>query len=205
MLKNAFVAVVAVGALASSSAAAPEEIVVIVNKDNDVTELSPEQLEAIFAMSQRQWRGGSTIVAFNYEPGNEIRVEFDRVVLHLSPEEVGRFWRDQRIRTGVHPPRQVLDAALMLRLTAKLNAAIAYVPAAAVTPSVKIVARIRGGKVVAPSRAKGVSHSDDRTSDMKEAQTKAAKAPVGRIAVVTAPQLAAVVGGHDGTMKRPSH
>jgi ABC-type phosphate transport system substrate-binding protein len=154
MSKILFVVAAALGAIASPSAAAPDEIVVIVNKDNDVEQLSLEQLEAIFTMSQRQWNGGSSIVAFSYEPGNETRIEFDRVVLHLSPEQVGRFWRDQRIRTGVHPPRQVADPALALRLTAKMTAAIVYVPAGTVTSSVRIVARIRGGKVLAPSRPK---------------------------------------------------
>jgi ABC-type phosphate transport system substrate-binding protein len=150
MSKNLFVAAVVLGGLANASAATTDEIVVIVNKDNDVKELSLEQLEAIFTLSQRQWNGGAGILAFNYEPGNPTRVEFDRVILHLSPEEVGRFWRDQRIRTGVHPPRQVTDPTLAMRLTTKMAAAIVYVPAGAVIPSVRIVARIRGGKVLAP-------------------------------------------------------
>jgi hypothetical protein len=151
MLKNVFVVITALGALARSSAAASDEIAVIVNKDSDVRELSPEQLEAIFTMSQRQWNGGANIAAFNYAPGNEIRIEFDRVVLHLSPKEVGRFWTDQRIRSGIHAPRQVNDPALVLRLTTKLTGAIGYVPAGIVSSSVKIVARIRDGKVLAPS------------------------------------------------------
>jgi hypothetical protein len=152
MLKNVFMAIAALGALAGPNAAASDEIAVIVHKDSDVTELSPEQLAAIFTMSRRQWNGGANITAFNYAPDNEIRNEFDRVVLHLSPNEVGRFWMDQRIRSGIHPPRQVNDPKLVLRLTARLTAAIGYVPAGIVSSSVKIVARIRDGKVLAPSR-----------------------------------------------------
>src|SRR6185295_9562343 len=47
MSKNVFVIAAALCALASSSAATPDEIVVIVNKDNDIDELSLAQLEAI--------------------------------------------------------------------------------------------------------------------------------------------------------------
>jgi hypothetical protein len=47
-------------------------------------------------------------------------------------------------------PRKVPSVALMLRVVAKLPGAIGYVPESMVTPDVKIVARVKDGRVLAP-------------------------------------------------------
>jgi hypothetical protein len=87
---------------------------------------------------------------FTYPPEAEVRRAFDGAVLRMSPEEVARFWLDQRIRGGARPPRQVPDPGLAVRLAAKLPGSIAYVPENLVNGSVKVVARIKSGKVVGP-------------------------------------------------------
>jgi len=72
------------------------------------------------------------------------------ILLGLAPAEVGRFWIDQRIRGFGHPPRQVTDPAIMLRLVASLKGSIGYLPAGQADKTVRIVARIRQGKVIGP-------------------------------------------------------
>lgn len=127
-----------------------DNLAVVVNSAVGVSRLSASELEAIFTSSQRNWKDGSNISTFSYAPENPIRRAFDSVVLRLSPEEVARFWLDQRVRGGARPPRQVPDAAIAVRLVAKMPGSIAYVPENLVNSSVKVVARIRGGKVVEP-------------------------------------------------------
>lgn len=126
------------------------EIAVIVNRSVPVTALDRPALAAIFSMARRSWGDGLSAVPLNYPPASTMRQTFDQLVMGLAPAEVSRFWIDQRIRGMGHPPRQVGDAALMLRVVANLKGSIGYVPAAMVDGSVRVVARIRGGKVIGP-------------------------------------------------------
>jgi hypothetical protein len=126
------------------------DLAVVVNPVVPVSRLSAAELESIFNSSRTSWPDGSSVGAFSYAPEDARRRTFDRVVLQMSLEEVGRYWLDQRVRGGPRPPRQVPDPALAVRLVAKLPGSIAYVPENLVNPNVKVVARIKSGKVVAP-------------------------------------------------------
>jgi hypothetical protein len=101
-------------------------------------------------MTRRSWGGGLNAVPFNYAPESPLRRTFDQAVLNLAPAEVGRFWIDQRIRGFGHPPRQITEPAMVLRLIGSLKGSIGYVPAGAADKSVRVVAKIRKGKVVGP-------------------------------------------------------
>jgi ABC-type phosphate transport system substrate-binding protein len=139
------------GSAPAEAKEAADELVVIVHPSNKTARLSAPELEAVFTAVRRSWTGGGrNVVPLNLPAGSQARVRFDRAVLGLEPDEVGRFWVDQKIRGGARPPRQIESAALVLRLVAKLPGAIGYVPAAEVDKTVKIVARIRDGKVIDP-------------------------------------------------------
>jgi ABC-type phosphate transport system substrate-binding protein len=147
--------VCAAALLAAVQGAAPadggvEAIAVIVHPAAPAGGMDPARLEAIFSGTQRSWSDGKPIITFNLPPEDPGRVEVDRVVLHMTSEQVSRYWIDQRIRSGQRPPRQVSDPALAVRLVGKLPGSIGYVPARLVDANVRVVARIRGGKVEAP-------------------------------------------------------
>ena len=63
--------------------------------------------------------------------GTHPRQTFDSKVLQMSPEEVNRYWIDQKIR-GVQPPPAV-DAGAAVEILKKVPAAIAYLPGSAAT------------------------------------------------------------------------
>jgi hypothetical protein len=128
----------------------PIDLAVVVNRAVPVRQLSASELESIFTASRSTWPDGSSVAVFSYAPEDSTRRIFDLAVLRMSPDEVARFWLDQRIRGGPRPPRQVPDPALALRLVAKLPGTIAYVPESMVNNTVTVVARIKGGKVVPP-------------------------------------------------------
>jgi hypothetical protein len=127
-----------------------EELAVIVNPRNPAKRIDAFELEAIFTMATQGWPGGGTVIPFNYPPEDRLRVAFDRAALRMEPDQVGRFWIDQRVRDALRPPRQVGDPSIALRLVARLPGAIAYVPSSLVDGSVKVVARVRRGKVEEP-------------------------------------------------------
>lgn len=127
-----------------------QALAVVVNPGVPIERLSASELESIYTSTRRSWPDGTNVSAFSYAPESSARHAFDSAVLRMSPEDVARFWLDQRVRGGSRPPRQVPDPMLALRLAAKLPGSIAYVPESLVDASVKVVARIRSGRVVAP-------------------------------------------------------
>src|SRR5688572_7300616 len=146
---------VGIAALALSPRLAPAaegspDLDVIVHSAVPAQALDRASLAAIFSMTRRSWGGGLSAVPFNYAPESPLRRTFDTAVMGLAPAEVGRFWIDQRIRGYGHPPRQVADPAIVVRLIANLKGSIGYVPAGTADKSVRIVARIRQGKVTPP-------------------------------------------------------
>lgn len=112
-----------------------------------VERLGRSDLEAIFTTRRRFWKDSQRLVPFNLPPGSPIRVEFDRAVLLRSPGEVGRFWVNRRIRGGERPPRHIHNPAFMVRVVSHLPGSIGYVPARYVNDSVRVIARIRNGRV----------------------------------------------------------
>jgi hypothetical protein len=136
-----------------ASAAAPSaslSLDVFVHRSSPVTQLSIHELEALFTRTQTRWADGSPVIPLSFAAGADARVLFDRVVLRLGPDEVGRFWLDRRIRGLGLPPRQVPNAALMQQVVANLAGAIGYAPSQPVRTGVRVVARIQQGKVVPP-------------------------------------------------------
>lgn len=138
------------GAAPEEGAAASDDIVVVVHRSFPAAQMDAPRLEAIFSAIERGGANGKPIIAFNYPPQDKLRMEFDRVVLGMTPGEVSRYWIDQRIRGGQRPPRQIADPVLVRRLVGKLPGAIGYLPPGLVDATVRIVARIRAGKVMAP-------------------------------------------------------
>jgi hypothetical protein len=126
------------------------DLAVVVNANVPVGRLSADELESIFTSSRRSWPDGSNLSAFSYTPESPLRRAFETAVLRMSADEAARFWLDQRVRGGARPPRQLPDALLAMRLIAKLPGSIAYVPENLVNASVRVVARIKSGKVVDP-------------------------------------------------------
>lgn len=148
---------IVIAALLAMVAAAPAravpqlDLAVIVNMGTATQKMSAVEMETLFTRTQTRWQDGTPIVPVNAPPGSSMRVEFDQVVLRLSPDEVGRFWIDRRVRGLGVPPRHVGEPATIVRVVEKLNGAIGYVPEDLVRDArVKIVARIRQGKVLPP-------------------------------------------------------
>jgi hypothetical protein len=130
-----------------------DEIVVIVNKSNGVGPMNRSQLSTLFKARSSEFPGGGRATAVNLPPENPARQDFDLSVLGMRPDEIERFWLDSKIRSGVGSPRKLTGAAAMVRFVSSEETAIGYVPASDARDaggSLRIVARIRQGQVIAP-------------------------------------------------------
>lgn len=121
------------------SGASAEPLALVVSEQVSLETLGLAELQQLFLGGKLE-AGGKRLLALNLPPGSEARERFDREILGMSPEEVPRFWVDQRIRGKGKPPKIIPSAATLVRLVIKLPGAIGYVPLSAVTPGARVVA-----------------------------------------------------------------
>jgi ABC-type amino acid transport substrate-binding protein len=102
-------------------------LVLIVAKGSKVTDLSKNELKRLY-MSDPVVVAGIKLVPFNYTPGTPERTGFDRAVLGLSPDQVGRLWIDRRVRGQLAAPRAMPSTVYMIKVVEVFPNAIGYAP-----------------------------------------------------------------------------
>ena len=130
-----------------------DDIVVIVHRSNGVGPMNRSQLSSLFKARSSEFPGGGRATAVNLPPESPARQDFDLAVLGMKPDEVERFWLDSKIRAGVGSPRKLTGSAAVVRFVSGEETAIGYVPGSDARDtggSVRVVARIRQGQVIAP-------------------------------------------------------
>lgn len=132
-----FVAAFASGGAASEASHDP--LVVIVAATSELREISLPTLRRAFTGTVAE-AGGQRLIPLNAPSEHEDRVLFDRSVLGMLPDEIGRFWVDQRIRGKGQAPRVIANASLAVRVVAALPGGIAYVRRSSINASVQVLA-----------------------------------------------------------------
>jgi ABC-type phosphate transport system substrate-binding protein len=141
----------AIGVSASrGSLAGGEALAIVVNKANPASSLSQNDLRPIFQTTKKTWDSGQEAIPINLLEDSPLRAEFDQVVLGLDPERVARYWTDRKVRGGARPPVRVPTTAAVLKAVAAKPGAVGYVRLSEVNASVKVVAKISGGKLMGP-------------------------------------------------------
>jgi hypothetical protein len=131
---------VALGWRRAVAAEAPRKRVplsLIVSASSPVVNLSLAKLRALFLGQLVFDEAGTKLLPFNQPPGSPVRVAFDRVVLGMEPDEVGRYWIDRRIRGQGSPPRAVDPTSLLQRVVAKIPGAVGYLAPELLIPQVR--------------------------------------------------------------------
>ena len=107
-------------------AAAAPALVVVIGTATGLHDITTATLRRAF-MGYPTEIGGKRLIPINHPTSSPNRVLFDKVMLGLSPEEVGRFWVDRRIRDESPPPKTVPSPDLAVRVAASLPFAITYI------------------------------------------------------------------------------
>lgn len=126
---------------APPSRAQPDKrIVLIVGKAaTSISDVDGAMVRRAFEGHPVEYASGKRLVPFNAPAESSMRQRFDRMVLGFTPEEVGRFWVDQRIRGQALPPRTVASPAFGVRVVAALPGGITYVPEDVVNDTVRVL------------------------------------------------------------------
>src|SRR5262245_4601652 len=101
-------------------------ILVIAGPQVRLEDLSLPRLRSLYMSLPVNDAAGTKLVPLNQPPGTPVRVAFDRIVLGMDPDQVGRYWIDRRMRGEGSAPRSVDSPLLLQRLVAKLPGAVAY-------------------------------------------------------------------------------
>jgi ABC-type phosphate transport system substrate-binding protein len=140
-----------VALLAQSSDASGElAIVVVVNKANPAAALGANELRPIFQTRMTSWGSGGEATPLNLPSDNKLRQDFDRAVLGLDPDRAARYWQDRKIRGGAHAPKQLASTSAVLAVVAADPSAVGYVPLNEANKTVKVIAKIVGGRLLPP-------------------------------------------------------
>lgn len=123
--------------------AAGKPILVVVAAASPLKDIDQAALRRAFEGSALEL-GGKRMIPINHPAGAPLRVAFDKQVLGLSPEEVGKFWIEKRIRDEGAPPKTVPSPDLAVRIAASLPGAITYASQEMLNATVK--ALTVGGK-----------------------------------------------------------
>jgi hypothetical protein len=124
--------------LASRARADTSQIIVpVVGASSPTRDIALGTLRRIFLGDLVDGAAGQRYVPFNHPPLTRPRSVFDQAVLSMNPDEVARYWVDQRIRFGTRPPRTVPGIPLLRQVLARLPGAVSYVTQADLDSSVR--------------------------------------------------------------------
>lgn len=116
------------------------DVAIVVNRDNNVNNLTMPELRKIFRGERQYWRSDSPIVLLMHAPGARERAVILRSVLQMSEDEYTQFWVAKIMRAEASfPPTAVFSYAMIGEGIRGNPGAIGYVSANAVPVGLKIL------------------------------------------------------------------
>jgi ABC-type phosphate transport system substrate-binding protein len=120
-----------------ASPGATREFVVIVNKQNPLSELSTVKLRTVFLRRISRWPWGAEIQPVDLSDGSALRRNFAREVLDSTLAQLEIYWIDQKQTRNINPPAVAPSVEAAKSTVAAYPGAIGYIPALAVDGRVK--------------------------------------------------------------------
>lgn len=121
------------------SAGSDVTLALIVAPSSKLTTLSLADVRRAFRSERVTDPEGNRLIALNHPPKTDDRVGFDRVVMGMDPNAVGRFWIERKLRGGSGPPRTVESLSTLRRVVQKLPGAIGYLRPGQLTNEVRVL------------------------------------------------------------------
>lgn len=114
------------------------DVAVIVNMDNS-SALSDSDISRLFLGKLKQFSSGDKAVAINLKLGSNTRDEFESKVLGKTSSQIKAYWSKRVFSGKGNPPPELVSDKDILTMVAADNNIIAYVDAASIDGSVKVV------------------------------------------------------------------
>ncbi|MBI5327357.1 MAG: hypothetical protein HZB80_03550 [Deltaproteobacteria bacterium] len=121
-----------------------EQIAVIVNKANQVSKMSSDEVKKLYTNDVLTWSDGKNVNLYDLSTGDPARKDFSNKVLGKDAEKVAEEWANKKITNSAkNPPITVKSSILVLDRVGKDVSAIGYLLKKDVKgENVKIIATI---------------------------------------------------------------
>jgi hypothetical protein len=136
---SVFIAIATSASSATLHADQKTRLAIVVAKDSPISGLSHNELKRLFLGSTVTGPGGVTMIAVNQGPESLDRAAFGRVVLGMSPDELGRYWIDRRIRGQSGPPKGLGSPAQVRSAVGHNPAVVGYLRENEIGPELKVI------------------------------------------------------------------
>lgn len=143
MKRFALILLILLFGLATSRAAEPGSIVVVVNPKSGVDKLSKNEIIDIFLGRYRKLPSGKMALPIDLGEANAERARFYELLVKKSSSEMSSYWARLVFSGQTSPPFQVPDTKTALELVQSSPNAIAYIDRAAVSSNVKVVFELK--------------------------------------------------------------
>ena len=90
----------------------------------DASTINMDELRDIFLKRRKNWDNNTKAIPINAPKGTELRLDFSERMLKMSDVQEGRYWQEQKIRSGNSPPAEF---PVPLKAVFKLRGSVGYV------------------------------------------------------------------------------
>ena len=110
--------------------------VIVVAKDFPSDGMSFGDLKRLY-LGEPVHVGGVELRAFGLKKDMSDRIDFDRAVLGMGPDDVGLYWIDRKLRGQKGAPKAVASPDILQHVVGRLPGTVGYVRASEVSGEVK--------------------------------------------------------------------
>lgn len=155
--------------------AGTDKLLIIVNKENDIKEISEQDLKRIFIKKRKIWSEGSQkekVIDVVYQPYNRpITEQFSEKVVNLSLAGLKKYWIEERYKGGELHPAVSHNTQGVISYIAKNANAIGYIVSVKDLPDmekVRVIAEIKIQSDVAEKKCRAVLFALQYLDDFKK-------------------------------------
>jgi len=138
MCYRILLSVIAILVLSGLSSA--QTVVIIVNAENPINNISSDDLRNIFTADKSVWEEGNSIQLVDWKINSSIRERFYSTILRKTPAVVRRGWVQKIVVGNIYPPSVLSSEEEIVQYVATHRWAIAYVEKKRMPLTVKAIA-----------------------------------------------------------------
>ena len=102
-----------------------QEIVVVANKDFPESNLTKQEIQAVF-LDKKRFFGEKKVLVMNYEFNHPLRLCFEKNILQKSERSLERYWRRAYYK-GKRPPKIIKSLEMLFLYFDNVTPSIGYV------------------------------------------------------------------------------
>lgn len=114
-----------------------QPVVIIVNSENSINDISSDDLRYIFTADKTVWGDGNSIQIVDWKIDGDAKGRFYTTLLRKSPSAVRRGWIQKIVSGNIYPPTVLSTEEEIIHYVATHRWAIAYITQQSIPSTVK--------------------------------------------------------------------